>query len=147
VGVRAVVDNNVWVSSLLNPAGRPALLRKSFEEDAFHLIISEPLIEELADVLSRPWVKDKYGITDEDVEELLELIEDKSEHVLLSGVVNICNDRDDDLVIETALKGKTKYLVTGDSDITQNPEVLLFLSKHDVSVISIAEFLNIIEKT
>ena len=62
--VRAVIDTNIWVSSLLNPFGFPARLRKSFEEGSFHVIISAPMIEELADVLNRPRIKGKFEITD-----------------------------------------------------------------------------------
>lgn len=60
--VRAVIDTNIWVSSLLNPFGFPARLRKSFEEGSFHVIISAPMIEELADVLNRPRIKGKFEI-------------------------------------------------------------------------------------
>jgi predicted nucleic acid-binding protein len=41
VAIRAVIDTNIWVSSLLNPFGFPAKLRKAFQESAFHAIISE----------------------------------------------------------------------------------------------------------
>lgn len=144
--VRVVIDTNVWISSLLNPAGRPARLRKAFEEGGLQLIVSEPVIEELAEVLSRPWLKEKYGVAEDDIEELLTLIEDRAEYALLSGDVNVCSDKDDDHVIETAIKGQAKYLVTGDGDIKLDKEVSSFLAKHGVSVISIADFLNLIEK-
>lgn len=45
-----------------NPTGRPAMLRKAFEEGAFHVIISEPLLEEITDVLNRPKDKEQDGI-------------------------------------------------------------------------------------
>lgn len=147
MAVRAVIDTNIWVSALLNPFGFPARLRKSFEEGAFQHIISEPIIEELAGVLSRPRIKDKYGITKGDIQELLILIEERSEHVLLSGNVNICRDKNDDLVIETAIKGRADYLVTRDDDIKFDKRVTSFLSKHSISVVSTAKFLSLIEKS
>lgn len=147
MAVRAVIDTNIWVSALLNPFGFPARLRKLFEEGAFQLIISEPLIEECADVLSRPRIKERYGITDGDIHELLLLIEERAEHVLLSGDVNICRDKNDDVVIETAIKGRAEYLVSRDDDIKFDKKVSSFLSQHGVSVISIARFLTLIEKS
>lgn len=102
------------------------------------------MLAELADVLSRPRIKDKYGITDSDIEELLILIEERSEHVLLSEDVGICRDKDDNFVIETAVKGKAEYLVTRDDDIKFDKTVASFLSQHNVSVISIAKFLPLI---
>lgn len=114
MAVRAVIDTNIWVSSLLNPFGFPARLRKSFEEGNFSVVISAPMLEELSDVLNRPRIKDKFEITEEDIVGLLILLEERAEDVLVSGGVNICRDKDDDLVIETAIKGKAEYLVTRD---------------------------------
>lgn len=146
MAVRAVIDTNIWVSSLLNPFGFPAKLRKSFEDGVFLAVISEPMLAELADVLSRPRIKGKYGISDADIEELLILIEERSEHVMLSDGVNICRDKDDNLVIETAIKGKAECLVTRDDDIKFDEKVSSFLSQHNVSVVSIAKFLSLIDK-
>lgn len=65
---------NVRVSSLLNHTGRPAMLRKAFEEGVFHVIISEPLLEKITDVLNRPKIKSRYELTDDNIEELLTLL-------------------------------------------------------------------------
>ena len=52
--VKAVVDTNIWVSALINPFGHPAKLRKHFEDGDFIAVISEPILNEIADVLIRP---------------------------------------------------------------------------------------------
>ncbi|MBI1821720.1 MAG: putative toxin-antitoxin system toxin component, PIN family [Nitrospirae bacterium] len=142
--VRAVIDTNIWVSALLNPFGFPARLRKAFEEGAFHAVVSEPIIKEISDVLSRPRIKSRYGVSEHNVQELLILIEERSEHVLLSGDIDICRDKDDDLIIETAVKGKAGYLVTRDDDIKFDKDVSAYLSKYDISVLSVAKFLNLL---
>jgi len=147
VAVRAVIDTNIWVSSLLNPFGFPAKLRKSFEEGTFKVIISAPILEELADVLARPRIQDKYKITVDDIKGLLELLEQRAEDVLVSGDLEICRDKDDNLVIETAIKGQAEYLVTRDDDIKFDNEVVSFLSQRGVTVISISKFLETISKT
>jgi putative PIN family toxin of toxin-antitoxin system len=82
---RTVIDTNIWVSAILNPIEYPARLRKSFEEGDFLVIISEPMIDELVDVLYRPRIKNKYGITEADIRELIVLIEERTEYVLLSN--------------------------------------------------------------
>lgn len=120
--VRAVIDTNIWVSSLINPFGFPAVLRKAFEEGAFHIIISEAMIEELTDVLSRSRILNKYEITEEDVRELLTLIEDRADDVFLSGDIDICRDKDDNAVIETAINGRAEYLVSRDGDLKFDKE-------------------------
>lgn len=140
--VKAVIDTNVWASSLLNPFGFPATLRKYFEKGSLQAIVSEPILEELAEVLTRPKIKNKYGISENDISELLVLLEERAESVLLSGDVAVCRDKDDNLIIETAIKGKAAFLVTRDDDIKFDREVSVFLLQHGVSVISLAKFLS-----
>ncbi|OGV96879.1 MAG: putative toxin-antitoxin system toxin component, PIN family [Nitrospinae bacterium RIFCSPLOWO2_02_FULL_39_110] len=106
-------------------------------------MISEPILDEIVDVLSRPKIKDKYEITPEDIRELLTLIEERAEYVLISGDINICRDKDDNLIIETAIKGETSYLVTRDDDIKFDKKVSLFLSQHGISVLTVAKFLKL----
>lgn len=104
------------------------------------------MIEELTDVLNRPRIKVKFEITVEDILGLLILLEERAENVPVSGDINVCRDKDDDLVIETAIKGQVKYLVTRDDDIKFDKEVSSFLLKHDVTVISLSKFLAVINK-
>jgi putative PIN family toxin of toxin-antitoxin system len=146
VAISAVIDTNIWVSALLNPFGFPATLRRFFAEGAFQSVISESILLELAEVLNRPRIKDKYGLTVEDIRELIILIEERSEHVMLSGDVSVCRDKDDNLIIETALKGQAQYIVTRDDDIKFDNNVSLFLAKHGITVSSVAQFLSITHK-
>lgn len=146
MAIRAVIDTNIWVSSLLNPFGFPAMLRQSFAAGHIQPIISEPLLAELGEVLKRPRIKDKYGITADDIQALLILIEERSEHVLLSGGVSVCRDRDDNAVIETAIQGKAECIVTRDDDIKFDREVISFLSKYGITVKSLAQFLPTIKE-
>lgn len=143
---RVVIDTNVWVSSIINPFGFPAILRTYFENGLFDVLISEPMFEELAEVLNRPRIKNKYGINDGDIEQLLLLIEERSENIPLSGDVAICRDIDDNLVIETAIKGKADFLVSRDDDIKFDKDVFAFLLQHEVTVISISKFLDFIKQ-
>jgi len=191
--VKAVIDTNIWVSSLLNPFGFPAKLRKAFEEGDFNVVISVPMLEELSEVLNRPRIKDKFEIEDADIIGLLTILEDRAEDVRIAGdilirslvrqhkmsfplvgnlsfpeglrigrndrkeyynvalliavLVTICRDKDDDIVIETAIKGLTEYLVTRDDDIKFDKKISSFLSRHGVTVISLSKFLDTISKT
>jgi putative PIN family toxin of toxin-antitoxin system len=146
VPIRAVLDTNIWVSAILNPAGFPAEIIASFRNGDFLAVISEPIIAEIADVLSRPRIKDKYGITEVDILELLILIEERCEHVLLTGDVRVCRDPEDNGVIETAIKGHAAYLVSRDDDIKFDKPVAEFLSQNSITSISTARFLKRIKK-
>jgi putative PIN family toxin of toxin-antitoxin system len=144
--VKAVIDTNIWVSSLLNPFGFPAKLRKAFENRLFIPIISEIILEELMEVLRRPRIKDKYGLADEEIRDLLILIEERAESVIPSGTIHLCRDKDDDLIIETAIKGKAEYLVTRDDDLKWDIGVSSYLKNHGVTVTSVSKFLSAILK-
>ena len=85
-------------------------------------------------------------VIETDIRELLILIEERSDHVLVSGDINICRDMDDNLIIETAIKGKAKYLVSRDDDVKMDMEVTEFLSGLGISVLSVARFLRLIGK-
>lgn len=146
MAIRAVIDTNIWVSAILNPFGFPSRLRKSFTKGLFQPVISEPMFLELAEVLNRPRIKDKYGLTIADIKELLVLIEERSESVHITGNVKLCRDRNDDMVIETAVNGRVEYLVTRDDDIKHDSEVSFFLQRYKVEILSVAKFLSIIEK-
>ncbi len=145
--IRIVIDTNIWVSSLLNPHGLPAKLRKSFEEGVFTVVISDTMLEELAGVLNRPRIKNKYGISEKDIKDLLILIEERSEHVLITGNISICRDKDDDAVIETAINGQALFLVTRDDDIKSDKKVSSLLMQYKISAVSIAQFINHINET
>ncbi|MDI6727021.1 MAG: putative toxin-antitoxin system toxin component, PIN family [Smithellaceae bacterium] len=145
MAVKAVIDTNIWISALLNPFGFPAKLRQTFTAGSFQAVISEPMLLELAEVLNRPRIKDKYGLAAADIEEILRLIEERSESVLLSGDVEVCRDNNDNMVIETAIRGRAAYLVSRDDDIKHDKEVASFLRQYGTSVVSVAKFLTIME--
>lgn len=147
MAIKVVIDTNIWVSALINPFGYPARIRKAFEKGIFQVVVSEPILEELADVLNRPRIREKYDVTSGDIEEILTLIEERSEHVLLSGNIEICRDKDDNFIIETAIKGKAEYLVSRDDDVKFDKEVSDFLLKYGISETSVDKFLKLIEKS
>lgn len=142
--IRVVIDTNIWISSVLVPTGYPAQLRGKWEEDKFKLVISDPLLEEFIDVLNRPQIKNKYGIKEEAILELFLLIDQRVDHVSVSGEVSLCRDKDDDLIIETAVKGHATHLVTRDDDVKRDMKVVSFLKERGITVLSVAEFLKLL---
>jgi hypothetical protein len=142
MAIKAVIDTNIWVSAILNPHGYPASLRALFEKGQFQAVISSALLEEIVDVLQRPRIMDKYLIHPDDIEELVVLIEERCETVLVTGEIAVCRDKDDNLVIETAIKGGAQYLVTRDDDIKHDETVISFLGKYGVRVTTIDYFLQ-----
>jgi putative PIN family toxin of toxin-antitoxin system len=139
---RVIVDTNVWVSALINPFGLPAEIRKLWKEDRFDLLISQPLLVELVEVLNRPRIKDKYGLSPDDVLDLLQSVILKSSFVAVTHEIDICRDAGDNMVLETAIKGKANYLVTRDDDIKMDKEIFRELKKLGVEIVSVSKFLQ-----
>jgi putative PIN family toxin of toxin-antitoxin system len=138
----AVVDTNVWVSAVLNPNGAPARIKTALEIQAFTLVVSTPMLAELADVLMRPRIARKYSVTQPDVAELVVLLRRAAVVVPVSGTVQLCRDPDDDVVIETALRGQADMLVTRDDDLKRVPELDNILTAAGIAVITVQHFLD-----
>ncbi|OGW01892.1 MAG: putative toxin-antitoxin system toxin component, PIN family [Nitrospinae bacterium RIFCSPLOWO2_01_FULL_39_10] len=66
---------------------------------------------------------------------------------MLSEDIYICRDKDDNLAIETAIKGHAEFLVTRDDDIKFDKEVSSFLLRYGITVISLSKFIAIIDKS
>jgi putative PIN family toxin of toxin-antitoxin system len=142
---RVVVDTNVWISALLNSQGFPAQVLEALKHKLFTPILSPPLIEELKEVLARPRLR-KYGVTDQDVEELITLLTDRAIWVEPTGELHLCHDPDGDLILETALLGQAEQMVTRDDDIKRDLELMKWMEEQGITVLSVSQFLDRLRK-
>ena len=115
--MRAVLDTNILIRSILNPNGPTGRLLKELRAGRFRLVYSEPLLEEIADVLARPRFRDKYKVTADDISDILSLIVQEGEEVFPSASIAACRDPKDDKVLEAAFFGRADVIVTGDDDL------------------------------
>ncbi|MCL5957730.1 MAG: putative toxin-antitoxin system toxin component, PIN family [Chloroflexi bacterium] len=114
----AVVDTNIFVSGLITKLGTPAQLVESLRNGAFTLLLSEPLCAEYALVFPRPQFTHKYGITTEEVDEFLFLLDTTARRIMPSRRLPVtARDKKDERILAAALGGKANYLVTGDKDL------------------------------
>ena len=111
--LRAVIDTNVWVSALLNPAGHPAEVLAAFKRGGFLPVLSPSLLAELRDVLTRPRIRRRIPVPDAAVAEAVDLIETRAVRVTPPGDLRICRDPNDDHVIETAVIGGRRFWSLG----------------------------------
>lgn len=142
--VKAVVDTNIWISGVIATSKTAANLIDEWKRGKFRVIISEQQIIEIYEVLTRQKFLFKYRVTEKEASDLVTSIKDKAERLTLRSGIELCRDPDDNIILETAISGKAKYLITGDKDITDDKRILSFLSQHGVSVISMSKFLNLI---
>jgi len=137
----ALIDTNVWVSALINPHGFPARTRDAWLAGRYKIIVSRPLLEELEDVLHRPRIQQRFGVTEVRAEELLLLITEKATPVEISGELHLCRDARDDMLLETAIVGGATHIVSRDEDLTRDLELLEQLENRGIKAMTVSRFL------
>lgn len=135
--MRAVLDANIWIRGLLGKTSYPGQVVDAWRAHRFRLVSSEPLLEEIADVLGRPRVQRKTGLTADQATLFLVELRNACELVTIPGILRLCRDADDDAVIETAIVGKAVVIVSQDND-------LLSLAIPGVLVLTAPEFLALL---
>jgi putative PIN family toxin of toxin-antitoxin system len=144
--LRAVVDTNVWVSALLNPRGYPSRVLEALRSYLFELVLSDPMLDELFDVLTRPRLTKKYGLQLQDIAEFGVLLEQKAVKVDPPGKLRICRDPRDNMVLETAVIGRADFAVSRDDDIKRDPDLIENMTAHRVRVVSVRQFLEVLTR-
>lgn len=133
---RAVLDTNVFVSGLINPEGFPAAILTALRAGRFVLVSSPAVNEEIMAVLSRPRIRDRYGLSDR-IFDIAFILWEIAELVINLPEVRVCGDPDDDKFLATAVGGKADFLVTGDASH------LLHLGEYQgVAIVSPREFVS-----
>jgi putative PIN family toxin of toxin-antitoxin system len=135
-----VLDTSVLVSAFFTPHGTSAAVLRRLRDPRFELVVSPAILGELARILRTTGYRRRFPYADEAirayVRELLR-VSVSVRPLPLSGVVR---DRDDDVILATALSAQAPYLVTGDRD-------LLVLERYrDVEIVSPRSFLDRLEE-
>lgn len=117
---RVVLDTNVLISAVLSPSGAPAHLLGRLVRARSVLVFSEPTMNELTTRMLRSKF-DRYVDRSLRVKFLAEL-DAVAEIVGITGAPMGCRDREDDMILETALNAEAQLIVTGDADLlSMNP--------------------------
>lgn len=135
-----VLDSNVWVSALISPRGQSATIVRAVLAGAPAGIISAHILGEIDRALSKKWFAEHFGIGEEDILSYLSLIRSRLEMVTPVAVNLALRDADDSPILGTALAGKVSYLVTGDHDLLDDPDLLAWMLDQGVKIISPANF-------
>jgi putative PIN family toxin of toxin-antitoxin system len=109
LALRLVLDTNVLVSAALKPEGlqRTTLLLATTKPARFY--VSAPILEEYAEVLSRPELVIRRGLR----LQLLQLIKNRSHMIVPSRRLDVTSDPDDNIFLECADAASADYLITG----------------------------------
>jgi uncharacterized protein len=139
--LRIVLDTNVVMSALLW-RGKPfQLLEVIVERPDLQLFTSATLLEELADVLTRPTAAKRLALIGKSAREVLADYVEAIELVEPVDVPRVVpTDADDDHVIAAAVAAGATLIVSGDSDLTS-------MGRHqDIEIVSAAMALDALGK-
>lgn len=121
--VRAVIDSNIFVSGLILKSGNPYKILESWRNNLFTLLTSDAIIQEISKVLYYPKIQKKYLLTQEDINEVLNLLEidafkiGNQKTILKSVTSRTSRDVSDNKFLACAIQGKANFIVTGDQDL------------------------------
>ena len=112
--MRFVFDTNVIVSAALLAGSVP---RQAFDKalDEGRILISVPVLLELAEVLSRKKLN-KYLLEEERMRFLVALLKE-AELVEITEAVTDCRDAKDNKFLELAVSGEADCIISGDDDL------------------------------
>ena len=116
--MRVVLDTNVLVSALLTHEGLPARILQFVYDGSLTLILSEPLLEELHEVLLYPKIRKRLDASSIDVPRFIELLRFFAT-LVETKVADAPTVRDPDNreLLAALIQGPADWLVTGDQDL------------------------------
>lgn len=139
--MRVVVDTNLVVSRVLVPHGIPAQILSAWSNEAFELLVSEPILDEYQRVLGYPRLRVKHHRSDEQIAELIE--EFREFAVLIEPTQTITAveaDPDDNKFLECAVAGGADVIVSGD------PHLVSLGEYEGIPILKPAAFLALLEE-
>jgi putative PIN family toxin of toxin-antitoxin system len=116
--MRVVLDTNVLVSGLLKRDSIPGRLLQAVWDGSLELVLSEPLLAELREVLDYPKIRKRLVANGTDTEQFLELLPFFTIQVDPSGIeVPVPRDAADEMELATFVAAEAEWLVSGDQDL------------------------------
>lgn len=139
MALRAVLDTNILVSSLIQEKGTPRHLIDEWIAGKYELVTSTYLLDELRHVLTYPRLIKRIALHKAETAVILDELTTRPNIVAAEPPFPaVTRDVKDDSVIAAALEGMVDYIVSGDED-------LLVLGVYQgVRVVTPAQFRDII---
>ncbi len=112
---KIVIDTNVIVSSLIQRSYPYKIIYELFVDDRFVLHVSEELMTEYYEVLSRQKFA-RFPDFFSKAENLLADIETKAKKIIPSTKLDLISDKDDNMILELADECKADFIITGNTN-------------------------------
>jgi putative PIN family toxin of toxin-antitoxin system len=136
---RVVFDTVVFVRALINPYGLWGRLIFA-HADAYHLIVSPPVIQEILEVIHRPELMRRFrSLGGLDLARTIQILE-QAEIVDITDIPPVSRDSKDDKFLATAHVGAAEYLVSEDQDL------LVLRTYGPVTITGARTFIDMLER-
>lgn len=90
---------------------------QALDDGRYKLAISEEILAEIVDVMSRTKIRKLAGLDQQQIRLLGSLLIEKAIKTKPRERIKACRDPDDDKFLECALSARADYLVSGDKDL------------------------------
>ena len=141
--MRITLDTNVLVSAFISKSGVCADvldLVSTFEE--IELVLSQEILSEFAEVMRREEVRTRFKYGDLDIASFEEAIRGVAEVIKVASSFQVVpEDPGDDVVVNAAIDGKVKHVVSGDKHLQKLKKV------KKVRIVTPRAFLGIVAKS
>ena len=136
--LRAVLDTNTFVSSLLVKSGPPARALDAWRDRRYVLATSPAIISEIRATLRYPRIRRKYAVTNGDVSQLVALLE--RDALVVPGLADVAgsvpDDPADEKILACAVEARADLVVTGDHHLLDLREY------KGIAIVTVYEFLE-----
>ena len=131
--MRVVIDTNVLISAIFW-TGKPKQILNKVRREEIIFLTSEFILGELKKVLGRG---DKpFKLSEEEAERVVTAMRGLALVVNIDTQLSVCQDEDDNRVLECAIDGNADFIITGDSHLLQ------LGSFQKIVIITVADFLR-----
>ncbi len=114
-----VYDCMVFLQGLISESGVAVDCFELFENGIVELFVSEEVLTEIRDVITRPKLQAKYSrLTDERAEKLVEVLRTKAALIKnVPSVFNYARDLKDEKYINLAIAADAEFIISRDTDL------------------------------
>ncbi|MFZ9739676.1 MAG: putative toxin-antitoxin system toxin component, PIN family [Prochlorotrichaceae cyanobacterium] len=128
--MKVVIDTNILISAVLKDRDPETIILAIAQDPIFHWIASPPIVNEYKAVLIRP----KFGLNEAQQREWFQLIDTYVKVIPVSSTLDFPRDPKDAPFLACAIATQADYLVTGDRDLLENPDLV------KTQIVSVAQF-------
>jgi len=107
------------------------------------LVVSSHILSEVADVLSRPRMRARWPLSDDEIQRYCQFLSAASEEVSIRPVAQVIDDPKDQAVIEAAVAARVDAICTGDVHF-ETQAVREFLAGFGIAVLTDRDLLALL---